>query len=127
MDSLSFSEDGMRKRRLPPPRPSGLKRFWQSGLTGSAFQFDQWSPHRRIAVVLATGQTCLLVGMTLRLRMGYFVQSMHPNYMSSQWAPFAKSLVELSLFVMALGVGLTIIALHRWLQGATERSNAHDA
>ncbi len=99
---------------------SKFRGFLKNGVTGTAFNFDQWTAHGRIALVLSVGQTCLLVGSCLRMRVGYFIQSLHPDYNSSEWAPFAKSLVELSLFVMVLGVGLTVISLHRWLQGSSD-------
>jgi hypothetical protein len=100
-----------------------IAKFLKQGLTGNAFHFNQWSPHRRIALVLSAGQICLVIGAFVRIRMSYFIQATYPDYLDNQWAPMAKSLVELSHFMLALGVGLTVISLHRWLQG----SSSHEA
>jgi hypothetical protein len=130
MPSLNAEASSSDSRPNRPPYlqasriADACRQFWQHGLTGSTFRFDRWTPHGRITLVLSLGQTCLLVGGFLRIRVGYFIQSMHPDYDSSKWAPFAKSLTELSLFVMTLGIGLTIISLHRWLQGSADAGHS---
>jgi hypothetical protein len=98
-----------------------VRGFLQRGLTRTAFHFDRWTPHGRIALVLSLGQICMLVGMLLRVRVGYFIQSLYPDYMTSEWAPFAKSLVELSLCLMVLGLGLTLLSLNCWMHGLPDR------